>query len=524
MKFATLSNPFATGPLMGLQVAVRGFFKALYTNVDIESFTFFVQIGEDTEKVRQQIIEKFCMDSSRRDCIKVFNIQALPMLLKQNEIQVMYKGDPYIFDLVNSLRNNGAQEVVSTGLTHSLNSMNDFPKLIQYLLLQPGEREAIICTSPSAQNVLTRAFDLVRESQPLLRGIPNPELPVIPLGHEFMFQELDKLDAKGRCGISVDLQVISYVGRIHRLVKADLMPVLTILSWLKIKHPRVFLLIAGNVSDSERGEVDALKAMVGAYGLNENVGFVENFNEEQKGVIYSASDIFLSPVDNYQETFGLSLLEAMWHGLPIVCSDWGGYKDLVNDEENGFLIPTSRIAFDPQDAFFNPGLSYLALEYSETTTVDLKLMYERLDQLLSSEELRREMGQKGRECSRKYGWDSIVPEYVKLWGNLGQKELNRSTTSFRISQADLFKDYHSNVYDKDKKWSLSTSCRKNVLPPPHFLLSAKINQNLTQEIMKLLESESMSVREISKKLDRDSDLVSYNLGYLSKFGFLLAED
>ena len=43
-----------------------------------------------------------------------------------------------------------------------------------------------------------------------------------------------------------------------------------------------------------------------------------------------------------QESFGLTPIEAMAAGLPRVISDWDGYRDSVNDGEDGFLIRTAR--------------------------------------------------------------------------------------------------------------------------------------------------------------------------------------
>ena len=54
----------------------------------------------------------------------------------------------------------------------------------------------------------------------------------------------------------------------------------------------------------------------------------------------SAADVFISLVDNIQETFGITPLEAMASGLPVVVSDWDGYRHTVRDGEEGFLIPT----------------------------------------------------------------------------------------------------------------------------------------------------------------------------------------
>src|SRR5207244_1790203 len=46
------------------------------------------------------------------------------------------------------------------------------------------------------------------------------------------------------------------------------------------------------------------------------------------------------PVDNLQETFGLTPIEAMACGVPQVVSDWDGYRDTVLDGVTGYLVPT----------------------------------------------------------------------------------------------------------------------------------------------------------------------------------------
>ena len=42
------------------------------------------------------------------------------------------------------------------------------------------------------------------------------------------------------------------------------------------------------------------------------------------------------------ETMGIVQLEAMAHGLPVIASDWQGPKDVVLDEDTGFLRPHNR--------------------------------------------------------------------------------------------------------------------------------------------------------------------------------------
>lgn len=56
----------------------------------------------------------------------------------------------------------------------------------------------------------------------------------------------------------------------------------------------------------------------------------------------AASDIFLSLA--YEESFGLSVIEAMASGLPVVGSRAGAIPEIITDGKEGFLIPLSDFA------------------------------------------------------------------------------------------------------------------------------------------------------------------------------------
>ena len=71
-------------------------------------------------------------------------------------------------------------------------------------------------------------------------------------------------------------------------------------------------------------------------------------SEEVKRQALAAADVAVSLVDNAQETFGLAVAEAMAAGLPLVVSDWSGYRDLVRDGIDGYLIPSAWAASAPQ--------------------------------------------------------------------------------------------------------------------------------------------------------------------------------
>ena len=72
----------------------------------------------------------------------------------------------------------------------------------------------------------------------------------------------------------------------------------------------------------------------------QRMGGSEPVSEQLKHQALAAADLAVSLVDNTQETFGLSVAEAMAACLPVVASNWNGYRDLIRQGVDGFLVPS----------------------------------------------------------------------------------------------------------------------------------------------------------------------------------------
>ncbi len=135
--------------------------------------------------------------------------------------------------------------------------------------------------------------------------------------------------------------------------------------------------------------------------------------------------MFCSLSDNIQETFGIAPIEAMAAGLPVVVSDWNGYKDTVRDGIDGFRIPTIM----PQADLGGDLASRHALEIDtydmycghtcSLVAVNIQAATQAFARLFSSPELRQQMGEAGRQRAREvYDWAAIIPQYEALWAQL----------------------------------------------------------------------------------------------------------
>jgi len=115
------------------------------------------------------------------------------------------------------------------------------------------------------------------------------------------------------------------------------------------------LVLVGEQSADIDGCEAELRRFVTANRLENRVffaGHVKNVDEYLK-----ASDFFVFPTEN--EAFGLSLVEAMACGLPVIATGIGGIKDIIVDRQNGLLI-------DPADADQLEGAIRLMLRVRDT--------------------------------------------------------------------------------------------------------------------------------------------------------------
>jgi len=139
-------------------------------------------------------------------------------------------------------------------------------------------------------------------------------------------------------------------------------------------------------------QYDAVQEFIPENGLQHKV--ILTGEREDIPEILAASDLFI--LSSRWEGLPRSIIEAMMAGLPVVATRVGGVPELVEDGITGFLVP-------PKD----PGA-----------------LAEALQKLIEDPELRRRMGEAGREKTlREFTLDLMLEETEKVYHEVLKKTL-----------------------------------------------------------------------------------------------------
>jgi glycosyltransferase involved in cell wall biosynthesis len=299
------------------------------------------------------------------------------------------------------------------GVNHTLSSARAMDGLTDLLtaLVQPWD--AVICTSAASRDVIQKLFE---RQEDYLRGrlgatrFVRPHLPVIPLGVDCDAQAeqvAGREQARAALGLRAKDFVVLFLGRLSFHVKANPAPMYLALERLSQRHSVVLI----------------------ECGWTANEQIAAAFADARAKLCPSVRYIVLDgrePDKRAPETFGLTPIAAMAAGLPVVVTDWDGYKDTVRNGIDGFAVPT--IAAHPGSGHLLAARHALKIDSydsyigqaSTAVSVDIDAAAQALEHLASDPDLRRRMGASGVARAREvFDWKVIIQAYENLWRELG---------------------------------------------------------------------------------------------------------
>lgn len=207
--------------------------------------------------------------------------------------------------------------------------------------------------------IATSAAD--REYIHALYNCPLSKISILTPGVDLkLFKPLDKYAAKKIIGADLNRKLILFVGRIEPLKGIDV--ILYAIKILVQKSPDLKIclwIVGGNkIEDQEKWSVELkrLEQIRQVLRLEILVNFVGKKDRNILPYYYNASEIVLMP--SQYESFGITALEAMACGIPVIITDVAGVSGLFDKKHRSLLTSSSnpiRLAKKIKNLLLNEG-------------------------------------------------------------------------------------------------------------------------------------------------------------------------
>jgi glycosyltransferase involved in cell wall biosynthesis len=293
------------------------------------------------------------------------------------------------------------------------------------------EWDGLICTSDAVKASVVEIIEAQDEylawrfsgSKPP----PRLQLPVIPLGvhcADFDFTASLRDEARRALGLGIGDVAFLFTGRLSFHAKAHPFPMyLALEEAAKRTGKRIALIQCGWFANDHIRKVFEDGAATFAPSVRHI--WLDGRQADQRARAWTAGDVFMSLSDNVQETFGLTPLEAMAAGMPVIVTDWDGYRQTVQHDVCGYMIPTFAPASGAGQHYADEhaaGLidydTYLSLT-ARHVSIDLAALFDATAVLAQDAGKRRSLGEAGRRIARAhFDWAVIMQRYLAFWDEL----------------------------------------------------------------------------------------------------------
>lgn len=222
-----------------------------------------------------------------------------------------------------------------------------------------------------------------------------------------IFKPVIRDEARQRIGLGTEDTVIVYVGRM--LPRKDIRNIVRALAVLVRENesarnmhiqPITLMIVGGESVEPDpvaTPEIGELQKLAVELGVADRVRFIGKRQPEVLRDYYSAAEVAVTTP--WYEPFGLTPLEAMACGRPVIGSAVGGITYTIKDGETGFLVP-------PRDP---------------------EALAARLQQLLSQPELCRQMGLAARKrVEQEFTWSIVAMRTGALYEQLLAKRMRET--------------------------------------------------------------------------------------------------
>ncbi|MBD8497780.1 glycosyltransferase family 4 protein [Paenibacillus arenosi] len=305
-------------------------------------------------------------------------VERLRLWVQQTGVNTMYVNVPALIPYLMHARNQGHIPLRFFIIAHSVGSEY---WLKQWVAIAPLIRpeDTLLCTTNSAYRALLNISSVYKMvvQEPLCISVSDcdePELAVI-----------DKGGAKR----------ILCIGRVEDV--KNIHHVIELVHLVKMNGYDVHLTIAGEYTGASQVQLEQyqhrIRDIESQFESSSYVTWTGAVYGSQKEKLLADTDILINLSTDPGETFGYNLLEAKAAGIPVICTRWDGFKDVVTEHVDGMFIPVDWEAATPQ--------------------IDVHTGASIICKLLSEERLLANMRYEAREQAKRFDYKTVMPRIVE---------------------------------------------------------------------------------------------------------------
>jgi D-inositol-3-phosphate glycosyltransferase len=254
----------------------------------------------------------------------------------------------------------------------------------------PRERIAIETHVMQDADAIIAECPQDEEDQRTLYGADPAKIRVAPCGFDSEeFWPLGRGAARRHLGLDVSEPLVVHVGRMVQRKGVDT-AIEGFARLIRDHDIRARMIVVGGDSDEPdpqlTPEIGRLQTLAEELEVIDRVTFTGRRGRQVLRYYYSAADVFVTTP--WYEPFGITPVEAMACGTPVIGSDVGGIKFTVAHGQTGFLVAPN----------------------------EPKAIGWRLSQLLRRHQLRARMGEAARQrANRLFTWDRVTAQIADVY-------------------------------------------------------------------------------------------------------------
>lgn len=259
-------------------------------------------------------------------------IKELKRLIVENKYDIIYCHTP-VGGLVTRIaaraaRKKGAKVIYCA---HGLHFFDGAP-LINWLIFYPLEKmmakftDMLITINTEDYNRVKKNFNQKMKVE-IINGI-GANFDRLNISNKYEIRSTYRKQLQ----IPLNATVLIYVAEILKNKNQQML--IHVLKRLRDKGENVYLLLPG--PNHQHGEYQKLVNKLGLHCFVKFLGWRSDIGE-----LMASSDICVA--SSIREGFGINLVEAQYCNLPVVAVSNRGHSAIINDGENGFLVPLNDI-------------------------------------------------------------------------------------------------------------------------------------------------------------------------------------